>query len=145
MALFNCCDYFITEKGQTELSTQILAVNNHIYPACEIDTVINLDLDQFNKLSIVLQVNIKLQTKPSSLLDCIATEHEVLKEIIAYYSDKKISDRSRAALTLKTSCQDISFTDTDNAHQPDSKPVPSYHSTLPESLDSLPLIDFHLE
>ena len=100
MALFNCCDYF-TEKGQTELSTQILAVNNHIYPACEIDTVINLDLDQFNKLSIVLQVNIKLQTKPSSLLDCIATEHEVLKEIIAYYSDKKISGRSRAALTLK--------------------------------------------
>ena len=108
MALLNCCDYF-TEKGQelkkTELSTQILAVNNHIYPACEIDTVINLDLDQFNKLSIVLQVNIKLQTKPSSLLDCIATEHKVLKEIIAYYSDKKISDRSRAALTLKTKAQ----------------------------------------
>ena len=95
----------IKSSKKTELSTQILAVNNHIYPACEIDTVINLDLDQFNKLSIVLQVNIKLQTKPSSLLDCIATEHEVLKEIIAYYSDKKISDRSRAALTLKTKAQ----------------------------------------
>ena len=92
-------------QKKTELSTQILAVNNHIYPACEIDTVINLDLDQFNKLSIVLQVNIKLQTKPSSLLDCIATEHKVLKEIIAYYSDKKISDRSRAALTLKAKAQ----------------------------------------
>ena len=65
--------------------------------------VINLDLDQFNKLSIVLQV-IKLQTKPSSLLDCIAraTEHKVLKEIIAYYSAKKISGRSGAALKLKT-------------------------------------------
>ena len=74
------------EFKKTELSTQILAVNNHIYPACEIDTVINLDLDQFNKLSIVLQVNIKLQTKPSSLLDYIATEHKVLKKIIAYYS-----------------------------------------------------------
>ena len=95
----------IKSSKKTELSTEILAVNNHIYPACEIDTVINLDLDQFNKLSIVLQVNIKLQTKPSSLLDCIATEHKVLKEIIAYYSDKKISDRSRAALTLKTKAQ----------------------------------------
>ena len=69
--------------------------------------VINLDLDQFNKLSIVLQVNVKLQTKPSSLLDCIhrATEHKVLKEIFAYYSNKKISGRSRAALKLKIKAQ----------------------------------------
>ena len=49
----------IKSLKKTELSTQILAVNNNICPVCEIDMVINLDLDQFNKLSIVLQVNIK--------------------------------------------------------------------------------------
>ena len=68
-------------KKKTGSSTQILAANNHIYPACEIDMVINLDLDQFNNWALYFNA---------------------LKEIIAYYSAKKITGRSEAALKLKT-------------------------------------------